>query len=86
MIGITEVEIIRWYVAEGDHVTQFQKLVEVQSDKANVDITSRYEGKILKLGYAEGDIALVGTPLVCEAIVCSALVIPLMCTLNFCLP
>jgi len=61
--GITEVEIIRWYVAEGDHVTQFQKLVEVQSDKANVDITSRYEGKILKLGYAEGDIALVGTPL-----------------------
>ncbi|KAJ8904307.1 hypothetical protein NDN08_000828 [Rhodosorus marinus] len=61
--GITEVEIIRWFVSEGDHVTQFQKLVEVQSDKANVDITSRYDGKILKLGYAEGDIAIVGTPL-----------------------
>mmetsp|Transcript_10623 Transcript_10623/g.32508 ORF Transcript_10623/g.32508 Transcript_10623/m.32508 type:complete len:497 (+) Transcript_10623:90-1580(+) len=61
--GITEVEVLKWFVKAGDEVTQFQKLVEVQSDKATVDITSRFDGTVSKLGYSEGDIAAVGTPL-----------------------
>lgn len=59
-------EILRWFVKEGDYVTQFQKVVEVQSDKATVDITSRFEGTITKLSYNQGEIAFVGKPLVCE--------------------
>lgn len=43
--GIAEVEIIRWVVKEGDKVAQFDKVVEVQSDKANVEITSRFDGE-----------------------------------------
>ena len=32
--------------------------------QANVEITSRYSGKVTKIHYAEGDIAAVGLPLV----------------------
>lgn len=43
---------------------QFEKIAEVQSDKANVEITSRYDGVIKKLHYGVGEVARVGAPLV----------------------
>ena len=52
------------YVREGDYVNQFDSICEVQSDKASVTITSRYDGIIKKLHYAVDDMALVGKPLV----------------------
>eukprot|EP00871_Galdieria_phlegrea_P001325 jgi/Galph1/2193/GphlegSOOS_G906.1 len=61
--GITEVEILRWFVRNGDQVKQFDKLCEVQSDKATVEITSRYDGMVQDIQYKEGDIAKVGKPL-----------------------
>lgn len=63
--GIAEVEVMRWHIAKGDAVSQFQPLVDVQSDKATVEITSRFGGVVDELSYAEGDIAAVGSPLVC---------------------
>ncbi|KAJ3160691.1 hypothetical protein HDU86_000450 [Geranomyces michiganensis] len=62
--GITECEVIQWFVKEGDHVEQFSPICEVQSDKAAVEITSRYDGVIKKLYYGTGDVARVGSPLV----------------------
>ncbi|KAI8907031.1 2-oxoacid dehydrogenases acyltransferase-domain-containing protein [Powellomyces hirtus] len=62
--GITECEVIQWFVKEGDRVEQFSPIAEVQSDKAAVEITSRYDGVIKKLHYAQGDVARVGQPLV----------------------
>ncbi|KAM9005676.1 lipoamide acyltransferase component of branched-chain alpha-keto acid dehydrogenase complex, mitochondrial isoform 2-T2 [Sarcophilus harrisii] len=62
--GITEVTVKEWYVKEGDTVSQFDSICEVQSDKASVTITSRYDGIIRKLYYAVDQIALVGKPLV----------------------
>ncbi|KAI9501228.1 2-oxoacid dehydrogenases acyltransferase-domain-containing protein, partial [Coemansia spiralis] len=62
--GITECEIIQWFVKPGDKVSQFDKICEVASDKATVEITSRYDGVIEKLHYKDNDIALVGKPLV----------------------
>jgi hypothetical protein len=38
------VEVLSWHVKEGDKIAQFDKLLAVQSDKASVDITSRYDG------------------------------------------
>ncbi|XP_073830951.1 dihydrolipoamide branched chain transacylase E2 [Musca autumnalis] len=61
--GIREVTVKEWFVKVGDTVEQFDNLCEVQSDKASVTITSRYDGKITKLHYNVDDIALVGKAL-----------------------
>ncbi|EPY76406.1 lipoamide acyltransferase component of branched-chain alpha-keto acid dehydrogenase complex, mitochondrial precursor [Camelus ferus] len=62
--GIREVTVKEWYVKEGDTVSQFDSICEVQSDKASVTITSRYDGIIKKLYYNLDDTAYVGKPLV----------------------
>lgn len=44
---------------EGDVIRSFDRVCEVQSDKATVEITSRYDGVISKVYHAEGDIVKV---------------------------
>ncbi|WIA09649.1 hypothetical protein OEZ85_009036 [Tetradesmus obliquus] len=55
---------MQWFVKEGDVVDEFQPLCEVQSDKAAIEITSRYAGTIVKVHHAQGDLVKVGAPLV----------------------
>lgn len=62
--GIVECEIIQWFVEPEARVEEFSPLCEVQSDKASVEITSRFAGIVKKLHYEAGEMAKVGKPLV----------------------
>lgn len=55
---------MQWFVKPGDHVKAFDKLLEVQSDKATVEITSRHDGIVKALGVKEKEMAKVGQVLV----------------------
>ena len=59
----SQVELLQWFVAPGDVLSQFDRVCEVQSDKATVEITSRYDGKVLNLNGNVGDMMKVGEAL-----------------------
>jgi pyruvate dehydrogenase E2 component (dihydrolipoyllysine-residue acetyltransferase) len=62
--GITEGEIVRWLVKEGDEVREDQTLAEIETDKAVVEMPSPYKGTILKIHVKEKEIIKVGQVLV----------------------
>jgi len=62
--GVTEAEVERWLVKEGDHVKEDDPLVEVITDKATAEIPSPYEGVVARIYVGEGETAPVGTVLV----------------------
>ncbi len=62
--GLTEAEIVRWLVPEGGHVEADQPVVEVETDKAVVEIPSPYAGTVLRHGGVEGETIRVGSVLV----------------------
>jgi len=57
--GIKECELTSWSVAVGDEVEEFQQLCEVASDKAAVEITSRFAGTVERLHHQPGDMVQV---------------------------
>ena len=62
--GLTEGEIARWLVTEGEEVAEDDPLVEIQTDKTTVEIPSPAAGKVARILVAEGDVVPVGTVLV----------------------
>ncbi len=62
--GITEGEVVRWLVHEGEAVQADQPLVEVETDKAVVEIPAPRAGTIVRLGAREGEKIRVGDVLV----------------------
>ena len=62
--GLTEGEIARWLVSEGQEVAEDDPLVEIQTDKTTVEIPSPAAGKVARILVAEGEVVPVGTVLV----------------------
>ena len=62
--GLTEGEIVRWLVKEGDEIKEGQPLVEVETDKALAEIPSPRTGVILKIVAKEKEIVKVGQVIV----------------------
>ncbi|HEY4607260.1 MAG TPA: dihydrolipoamide acetyltransferase family protein [Acidimicrobiia bacterium] len=62
--GLTEAEIVRWLVPEGGRVEADQPVVEVETDKAVVEIPAPYAGIVIRHGGAEGETIAVGSVLV----------------------
>jgi pyruvate dehydrogenase E2 component (dihydrolipoamide acetyltransferase) len=62
--GITEGEIVRWLVKEGDEVKADQSIAEIETDKAIVEMPSPFAGTVLKLHFKEKDVVKVGQGLI----------------------
>ena len=62
--GLTEGEISRWLVSEGQDVAEDDPLVEIQTDKTTVEIPSPAAGTITRILVGEGEVIPVGTVLV----------------------
>ena len=62
--GLTEGEVARWLVSEGQEVAEDDPLVEIQTDKTTVEIPSPAAGKVASILVAEGQVVAVGTVLV----------------------
>jgi pyruvate dehydrogenase E2 component (dihydrolipoamide acetyltransferase) len=62
--GLTEGEIARWLVAEGQELAEDDPLVEIATDKTTVEIPSPAAGTVTKILIAEGEVVPVGTVLV----------------------
>ena len=62
--GLTEAEIVHWLIAVGEPVKVDQPVVEVETDKAVVEIPSPYGGIVLHHGAGEGETLPVGEILV----------------------
>ena len=62
--GLTEGEIARWLVAEGQEIGEDDPLVEIATDKTTVEIPSPAAGTVSKILVAEGEVVPVGTVLV----------------------
>jgi pyruvate dehydrogenase E2 component (dihydrolipoamide acetyltransferase) len=62
--GLTEGEVARWLVAEGQEIAEDDPLVEIATDKTTVEIPSPAAGVVSKILVGEGDVVPVGTVLV----------------------
>jgi pyruvate/2-oxoglutarate dehydrogenase complex dihydrolipoamide acyltransferase (E2) component len=62
--GLTEGEIARWLVEEGQQIVEDEPLVEIATDKTTVEIPSPAGGTVSRILVAEGEVVPVGTVLV----------------------
>src|ERR1700754_3947081 len=54
--GLTEGEIARWLVSEGQEIAEDDPLVEIQTDKTTVEIPSPAAGRVARILAQEGDV------------------------------
>ncbi len=58
--GLTDAEIVEWHVKVGDEMAADQPVVDIETAKAVVEITSPFSGVVLHVGGSEGDTLNVG--------------------------
>ena len=61
--GIAEGEIVRWLVEEGAQVKEDDLLVEILTDKANIELPSPVSGTLLRILAKAGQLVKVGEPI-----------------------
>ncbi|WP_262059303.1 dihydrolipoamide acetyltransferase family protein [Streptomyces sp. STR69] len=66
--GLTEAEILKWYVQPGDTVTDGQVVCEVETAKAAVELPIPYDGVVHELRFPEGTTVAVGTSIIAVAV------------------
>src|SRR4028118_559843 len=58
--SVTEGTILEWHVQEGDRIEVDGTLVEISTDKVDVEVPSPAAGTVVRLHAAEGDTITVG--------------------------
>ena len=66
--GLTEAEILKWYVQPGDTVTDGQVVCEVETAKAAVELPIPYDGVVHELRFPEGTTVAVGTSIIAVSV------------------
>ncbi len=66
--GLTEAEILKWFVQPGDTVTDGQVVCEVETAKAAVELPIPYDGVVHELRFPEGTTVDVGTSIITVAV------------------
>ncbi|MET7325066.1 dihydrolipoamide acetyltransferase family protein [Streptomyces sp. NPDC005549] len=66
--GLTEAEILKWYVQPGDTVTDGQVVCEAETAKAAVELPIPYDGVVRELHFPEGTTVDVGTSIIAVAV------------------
>lgn len=61
--GLTEAEIIEWFIGVGDTVKADQPMVAVETDKTQVELPAPVSGVLLHQGAGEGTVLAVGSVL-----------------------
>lgn len=62
--GLTEAEVVAWHVAVGDEIGLNQVIVEVETEKAVVELPSPFAGTVVELLAEPGQTVDVGAPLI----------------------
>ena len=66
---VDEVYLVTWKKQVGEVLSKGEILMEVETDKATVEVPAPIEGTILQLLFAEGDEIKTGDPIViCETL------------------
>ncbi|PJT49228.1 branched-chain alpha-keto acid dehydrogenase subunit E2, partial [Streptomyces albidoflavus] len=65
--GLTEAEILKWYVQPGDTVTDGQVVCEVETAKAAVELPIPFDGTVRELRFTEGTTVDVGQVIISVA-------------------
>lgn len=62
--GIAEAEIVAWHVKVGDVVAEDDRLADMMTDKATVEMESPVAGKVIELAGEVGEVVAIGSSLV----------------------
>ena len=62
--GIAEAEIVAWHVKIGDRIEEDDRVADMMTDKATVEMESPVSGIVVEVAGEAGDIIAIGSPLV----------------------
>ena len=55
--------VVRWWKEAGEHVVKDEVLLEIETDKATLEVESPFDGTLLEVLVGDGEEVPVGTPL-----------------------
>ena len=61
--SITEATISKWLKSEGDNVAADEAIIELETDKVNLEVPAPISGMLNKINYKDGDVVQVGAVL-----------------------